>query len=169
MNYKRVIIIGKGGSGKDYLRKKLVHDGFKYCVSHTSRPIREGEIEGEDYYFVTEKYFHTVPFYETVVFNTWHYGTSIDEFKNSNLFIMTPSGLSKMSPEDRKQSYVIYIDINENTRRERLSGRRDADDVERRLRADELDFENFYDFDHIITNPNFGLDELQVIKKRIDG
>jgi guanylate kinase len=169
MDYERIVIIGKGGSGKDYLRKKLVQDGFRYCVSHTSRPIREGEIDGDDYYFVSEEYFYLVPFYEEVVFNTWHYGTSIEEFNNSNLFIMTPSGLSKMSPSDRKQSYVIYIDIDEDIRKERLSGRRDADDVERRLRADEMDFENFYDFDHIITNPNFGLEELEVIKKRTDG
>ena len=169
MDYERIVIIGKGGSGKDYLRKKLVQDGFRYCVSHTSRPIREGEIDGEDYYFVSEEYFYLVHFYEEVVFNTWHYGTSIEEFNNSDLFIMTPSGLSKMSPSDRKQSYVIYIDIDEDIRKERLSGRRDADDVERRLRADEMDFENFYDFDHIITNPNFGLEELEVIKKRTDG
>lgn len=155
MGYKRVIIIGKGGSGKDHLRKEMVSSGYRYCVSHTSRPIRPGEIEGEDYYFVDEEYFNPDYFYEMVTFNGWFYGTSIQEFQSSNLFIMTPSGLSKMLPQDREQSYVIYIDIDEDTRRERLSLRRDADDVDRRLRADESDFQNFCDFDHRITDPNF--------------
>lgn len=171
MGYNRIIIVGKGGSGKDYLRKEMVSAGYKYCVSHTSRPIRQGEIEGEDYYFVDEAYFRPDDFYEMVIFNEWFYGTSRREFRLSNLFIMTPSGIAKMLPADRKQSYVIYIDIDEDTRRYRLSQRRDADDVERRLKTDEFDFKNFSDFDHRITDPNFRFDEawIDLEKIKIDG
>mgnify|MGYP000954014175 CR=1 FL=1 len=50
---KRVIIVGKGGSGKDHLRKSLSEMGYKYCVSHTSRPPRQGEEGGVDYFFVS--------------------------------------------------------------------------------------------------------------------
>jgi len=171
MGYKRVIIVGKGGSGKDHLRKEMVSHGFKYCVSHTSRPIRQEEEDGVDYYFVDKEYFDSGVFYEKVVFNEWFYGTSMDEFNSANLFIMTPSGLAKMSEVDRKQSYVIYIDIDEETRRKRLLARRDADDVRRRLKADELDFGNFSNFDHRITDPDFrfeiGWIDLEKIK--IDG
>lgn len=171
MGYKRVIIVGKGGSGKDHLRKEMVSHGFKYCVSHTSRPIRQEEEDGVDYYFVDKEYFDSGVFYEKVVFNEWFYGTSMDEFNSANLFIMTPSGLAKMSEADRKQSYVIYIDIDEETRRKRLLARRDADDVRRRLKADELDFGNFSNFDHRITDPDFrfeiGWIDLEKIK--IDG
>ena len=171
MGYKRVIIVGKGGSGKDHLRKEMVSRGFKYCVSHTSRPIRQEEEDGIDYYFVDKEYFDSGSFYEKVVFNKWFYGTSMDEFNSANLFIMTPSGLAKMSEADRKQSYVIYIDIDEETRRKRLLARRDADDVERRLKADELDFGNFSNFDHRIIDPDFrfeiGWIDLEKIK--IDG
>ncbi len=171
MGYKRVIILGKGGSGKDHLRKEMVSHGFRYCVSHTSRPIREGEKEGEDYYFVDESHFSSDNFYEKVTFNGWFYGTSMTEFRLANLFIMTPSGLSKMSQKDRKQSYVIYLDIDENTRRDRLSKRRDADDVDRRLKADESDFWNFSDFDRIIKDPDFRfeLSWIELEKIKIDG
>lgn len=171
MGYKRIIIIGKGGSGKDHLRKEMVSHGFKYCVSHTSRPIREGEKEGEDYYFVDESHFSSGIFYEKVIFNGWFYGTSMEEFRSSNLFIMTPSGLAKMPRKDREQSHVIYLDIDEDTRRERLSKRRDADDVERRLKADEIDFGNFSDFDRIIKNPDFRfeLGWIDLEKIKIDG
>jgi guanylate kinase len=55
MSKKRVIIAGKGASGKDHLRKMMVEDGFNYCVSHTTRPMRSDEEEGIDYYFVKEE------------------------------------------------------------------------------------------------------------------
>ena len=36
-----------------------------------------------------------------------------------------------------------------------MSKRKDSDDVERRLEADRVDFENFINFDHIIDDPKF--------------
>jgi guanylate kinase len=157
---KRLIIVGKGGSGKDYMRKILELRGFKYCVSHTTRPPREGEINGKDYYFITEDeanrdFIEKGLFYEYVSFNDWIYGTSIDEFISSDLFIMTPSGLSSMEKLDREESFVVYLDIDEKTRRERLSSRNDADVLERRLGADREDFLKFSDFDARITDPFF--------------
>ena len=68
---------------------------------------------------------------------------------------MTPYGVSKIKPEDRKNSIVIYFDIPLEERRERLMKRSDAVSVDRRLEADEQDFENFTDFDIRITNSNF--------------
>lgn len=157
---KRLIIVGKGGSGKDHMRKILEDRGFRYCVSHTTRPPRIGESSGEDYYFISEEeaqrdYINKGLFYEHVSFNSWIYGTSMEEFKLSNLFIMTPSGLKSMNSEDREESFVVYLDIDEDTRRERLSRRNDADVLERRLAADKEDFSNFRDFDARITDPMF--------------
>jgi dephospho-CoA kinase len=65
---------------------------------------------------------------------------------------MTPKGISFLKKEDRKNSIVIYIEANEETRKNRLLERRDADDVERRIKADEKDFNDFNDFDLIINN-----------------
>ena len=161
---RRVILVGKGGSGKDHARKLLEDRGFRYCVSHTTRPPREGEIQGKDYHFINrDAAAHDFEvkglFYEYVIFNGWVYGTTKEEFLKSNLFIMTPSGIAKLLPEDRKESLIVYLDIDEETRRSRLLGRRDADSVERRLKADDEDFENFNDFDHRIVDPEFSIDE----------
>ena len=68
---------------------------------------------------------------------------------------MTPSGLSSMKPEDRIESFVVYLDIDESVRKERLSQRNDADKLERRLNADYLDFNDFTDFDERIEDPYF--------------
>lgn len=149
----KVIIAGKGGSGKDYLRKMLEEVGYTYCKSYTTRPIREGEENGKDYIFIEEK---DIPkeedLYESVYFNGWFYGTPKKEFQKSNLFIMTPKGISSLKEEDRKKSIIIYVNADEETRRIRMGERKDADDVERRIEADEQDFKNFNDFDITINN-----------------
>ena len=157
--HKRIILCGKAASGKDYIRKKLEEHGFKYAVSYTTRPRRDNEVHGVDYYFLTENEFKSMidqdGFYENISFNGWHYGTSNEQFFADDVFIMTPSGISKLEEDDRSKSFIIYFDIEESVRKERLSQRSDADTVDRRLEADAKDFENFTDFDIRITNPGF--------------
>ena len=161
---KRIILAGKGGSGKDHLRNLLVEKGFKYCISFTTRPKRPAEIEGDDYFFIDEKEFKEMidndSFIEYVNFNQWYYGTPKDQFQSSNVLIMTPSGIFKLSDEDRVQSFILFIDIDQETRRNRLSQRRDADAVERRIEADEKDFFEFSDYDAKIIDPNFTLENI---------
>ena len=163
---KRLIIVGKGGSGKDHLRKMLQDEGFRYCVSHTTRPPRKDETHVVDYFFISldsaiHEFILKEQFYEFVVFNGWLYGTSKEQFQRSNLFIMTPSGIAKLSPSDRKESLIVFLDIDEPIREHRLSMRKDSDDVRRRLEADFNDFKDFTDFDERITDPFFkNLDHL---------
>lgn len=156
----RIILCGKAASGKDHLRKILEGRGYKYGVSYTTRPPRNGEIDGIDYYFIEENEFKTMIeqkfFYEYVTFNEWYYGTSNSQFHlTDDVFIMTPSGISKLHAADRKNSFIIYIDIDIDIRRSRLALRSDADTVERRIEADENDFRNFTDFDIRLTDHNF--------------
>jgi guanylate kinase len=160
-NKSRIILCGKAASGKDHLRKTLEGRGFKYGVSYTTRPPRKGEIDGKDYFFLEENEFQTLIeqgfFYEHVTFNGWYYGTSKEQwFVNDDVFIMTPTGISKLHAADRKSSFIIYIDIPTEIRRERLTERNDnADSIERRLEADDNDFQNFTDYDIKITDHNF--------------
>lgn len=160
-NKSRIILCGKAAAGKDHLRKTLEGRGFQYGVSYTTRPPRKGEIDGKDYFFLEENEFQTLIeqgfFYEYVTFNEWYYGTSKEQwFVNDDIFIMTPTGISKLHAADRKSSFIIYIDIPTEIRRERLTERKDnADSIERRLEADNNDFQNFTDYDIKITDHNF--------------
>lgn len=156
----RIILCGKAASGKDHLRKILEGRGYRYGVSYTTRPPRDGEVDGRDYYFLEDNEFQTMVeqkfFYEYVSFNGWNYGTSNSQFHlTDDVFIMTPSGIGKLHAADRKNSFIIYIDIDIDIRRERLALRSDADTVERRIEADENDFANFTDFDIRLTDHNF--------------
>jgi guanylate kinase len=156
---RRIIIAGKGASGKDYLRKILSDCGFRYSVSHTTRPIRKGEVDGEDYYFIPEKQaldmIERGSFIEHTNFNGWIYGTSEAEFFESDLFILTPSGISQLSEKNREESFIIYLDLEEDLRRERMRMRNDADNVERRISADEDDFYLFSNYDLRIKDTDF--------------
>lgn len=156
----RIILVGKAASGKDYLRKRLESRGFKYAVSYTTRPPRPGEVEGKDYIFISEEKFQEMidkdEWYEWVSFNGWKYGTSRDQFEEDDLFIMTPSGIAHISEDERKKSFIIYLDVDQEERRVRLSQRiMPGDSVDRRIEADELDFRNFDNYDVRITNGDF--------------
>lgn len=157
----KIILVGKAASGKDHMRKVMEGRGFIYGISYTTRPPREGEIDGRDYYFMSKKDFEERIennfWYEWVEFNGWYYGTSYQQFKEQcNLFIMTPKGISHINPIDRKECTIIYLDMPIEVRRKRLEEREmPGDSLDRRIEADERDFANFTDFDIQINNHNF--------------
>ena len=165
MSNTRIILIGKGGSGKDFFKSFLKQKGYILDVSHTSRPAREGEVHGEDYIFVEKDHFESSieigRFYEYAFFNNNYYGTTNRSWHNSDIFIMETEGLSKVSDADLANSIVVYFDIDEDVLRSRLEARSDSNDtVERRIERDKIDFKNFNGFDIRVTNPEYDPEEL---------
>lgn len=154
---KRLIIVGPGGSGKDVLRKRLEKKGFRHSVSCTSRPMREGEMDGVDYHFKEDSFFLENPekFIELEKFNGWYYGTTHAEFLKSDVFVITPGGVNNLPKDVIENSFIIYINPSEEIRRKRMNLRKDADSTERRISADRMDFENFDIFDVQIKNEDF--------------
>jgi guanylate kinase len=158
----RIIIVGRGGSGKDYLRKKLQSRGIKYQISYTTRPPRPGEVNGVDYHFITpeeaDRMAKDGEWYEAIQFNGWTYGTSKKQFydEQTGVLVMTPSGLQHVSAEDRKTSFVIYINPPADIIEQRLRKRdMPGHTVEERIAADNLQFADFKDYDIMIENPYF--------------
>jgi len=157
----KVILIGKAAAGKDHMRKVLEGRGFTYGTSYTTRPPRAGEIDGQDYYFISKKDFQVFAdsnfWYEYVEFNGWFYGTSYEQFQNTcDLFVMTPKGVEAINTIDRKNCTIIYLDIPLDIRKKRLEERGDLNDkIQRRIDADEVDFAGFSDYDIVVNNSNF--------------
>lgn len=160
---KKIILVGKAGSGKDFFRDFL-KGREPLDVSYTTRPKRIGEIEGYTYNYISKEEFLKMKkegkFLEAVNFNNWWYGTSNTNWDSSTVFIMTPSGTKHIPKEDRDNCIIIYFDIPIEIRRKRLSKRSDSDKVERRILADEEDFKNFKDFNTKETDPLFNCEEL---------
>lgn len=161
---KKILIVGKSASGKDYLIEFLKDKGLKRSISYTTRPIRENEIEGETYNYVSEHKFEDMILHGELIeyhkFNSWYYGNTIIDFNEKDVFIKTVYGIEQIQ-KYRSECFVIYIDINLETRRKRLFNRKDSNDsIERRIEADEKDFENFSDFDMRIIIPDYNPEEI---------
>ncbi len=156
-----IIVIGGGGSGKDYLRKKFENRGFKQGVHHTTRPKRDSEVEGEDYYFIDEKSFQEMisnnHFIEYSIHNNWFYGLTYDEFENCDLLVLSMKSYFKYPAELKDKSFKIFLDIPEDVRRGRLSMRNDVDSVDRRIGVDDDDLRkiDIKEFDLVIKNSDF--------------
>jgi len=164
-SYDRLIICGKSGSGKDYLVDHLTSFNYDRNVSVTTRPPRDGEKDGIDYHFLSDKEYDEKEmageFFSSLTFNNWKYGTLLSEWRTKKVFIMTPSGINNLSKKDRVSSYVIYLDISSEVRLCRLAKRQCADNVDRRMKADEMDFADFTNWDAVITNPQFNPKTIQ--------
>jgi guanylate kinase len=166
---KRIILVGKAASGKDFFKDYLVRTGKKPSISHTTRPMRCGEINGETYHFVTEdKFLEMVDndeFFEYKDFNGWSYGTSREEVFESEVFIFTPSGVRSLNDKFIKDSVVVYFDIDAETRLKRLKERSDSETIKRRMNSDFNDFIDFKRFDLRITSPEYSC---AIVKTIID-
>lgn len=161
---KKILIVGKSASGKDYLIEYLKGKGLKRSVSYTTRPIRENEIDGITYHYVSKDRFETMIDRNELIeyhnFNDWYYGNTIKDFNEKDVFIKTVYGINQIK-DYREECFIIYIDIDSETRRQRLLNRKDSNDsIDRRIEADEKDFENFGDFDMRISTPNYDPQEI---------
>ena len=156
----KIAIVGAAATGKDYLRKRMMDRGMVYGVSCTTRLPREGEVHGKDYYYLTTEEFDNLiennQFAEWQEFNGWKYGLTKDEFERCDVMILNAEAVTLLEQDYRNRVFVIYLDIPEEIRRERLGERNDKNDsTDRRILADNEQFRNFLDFDCKITNENF--------------
>jgi guanylate kinase len=158
----KIILVGPAASGKDYIRKKLVNKSKEFCYSikYTTRPIRDDEEDGKDYFFISEKEFkellQTRFFIEYSVYRDRYYGTAKIAWETCNLFIMTPDGLSQLQERvDLSNTLILYFNTEYGIRSQRLIERNDTDSAIRRLEADYLDFKDFNIFDIQIKNSDF--------------
>lgn len=165
---EKLVISGKSGSGKDFLLRELKKVGLSPSVKITTRPKREFEVEGINYHFKTQDDFKKISESNGLIVSQeflndkgdiWNYGISVEDFSNNQVFIMTPGEISQIDPENRKNCFVVYLDIDRDIRESRLLTRNDLNDsVKRRLNSDELDFLKFTDYDLRITDPYFDTD-----------
>ena len=160
---EKVIILGKSGSGKDFLMRKLTGKGLKPCLKWTTRPQRKFEKNGVTYNFVddseflqsiNENKFLTYQEFEVTPDDSdaekWYYGVTTNEFESSQVMIMTPGEFKDITEEQRKGCFVVYLDIDRKIRESRLLTREDKNDsIKRRLDSDEIDFSGFTDCDFL--------------------
>jgi guanylate kinase len=174
---EKLIIIGKSGSGKDYMVRQMSKKGLLAGIKTTSRPQRKGEVQWETYEFVATWTFTEMIENDDFLVRqefvvtpadrdpeTWHYGLTKKEFDRAQAFIMTPAELLMLDVETRKGCFVVYLDIDRKIREERVLRRRDMNDsIKRRMDADDEDFKEFNktgDYDLRVTDEDFNADDV---------
>ena len=156
-------LMGKSSSGKDTMFKKLIEDktlGLKTIVGYTTRPMREGERDGVEYFFVDEEKMLLLEAEGKVIerrsYNTvhgiWSYFTVDDGQVNLDsddkyLLIGTLESYEKVRNYYGKEYLVpLYISVDDGLRLQRALDRERQQDKPkfaemcRRFLADEADF-----------------------------
>ena len=152
-------LMGKSSTGKDTIGKHLLKTmDLKNIVLYTTRPIREGELHGREYYFVNDDEFKELEtsgkVIEKRVYNTihgdWTYATvdsNIDLENNNYLVLNTLIGYEKLVNYYGKDTVIpLYIWVDLNTRIDRAFTREEQEknpkyrEICRRFIKDEEDF-----------------------------
>ena len=154
-------VMGKSSSGKDTVYKKMLerHPWFRTIVPYTTRPIREGERDGVEYFFVDEERLREMQESEQVIevrsYNTrcgiWTYFTAddgqIDLDAHDYLVIGTLVSYRALREYfGEKKLIPVYIEVDDGLRlaraveRERRQAEPKYTELCRRFLADEEDF-----------------------------
>lgn len=155
-------ILGKSSSGKDTIYKRILEYeelGLKTLVLYTTRPLRLGEVNGREYWFVTkeqmEEYQREQKIIEMREYHTmygeWYYFTIKDDqinLKEYNYLMHTTleSYENLMKYYGEENLVPLYIEVEDGIRLERaLKRERKQDNPKyaemcRRFLADERDF-----------------------------
>ena len=157
---KVLALFGESGAGKDTIQHWLewyLKDTVHGIVSYTTRPQRNYEVEGRDYYFIsTNEFFNQIEdnkILEFTRFNNWYYGTSINELKKDkiNIGVFNPQGIrSLLTHSDIIEVLPVWIKANDKQRLLRSLKRENCPnctEICRRFLADQKDFQKI-DFEY---------------------
>lgn len=151
--YKIIAVMGQAGAGKDSFVHALIagnyFPGAKEIVSCTTRPIREHEVDGVNYHYLTNEEFADQvvngDMLEATVFNNWCYGTSIKNLDENalNIGVFNPEGVEILQESNNIDLTVVYILAGDKVRLLRQLNREenpDCNEIVRRFGTDKKDF-----------------------------
>jgi len=176
---KLYIIAAPSGAGKTSLVKQLLVEvaDLAVSVSHTTRRIRPGEIDGQDYYFVSVADFQAMleqqAFLEHAQVFANLYGTAqqtVEENLNNGLDVILEidwqgaQQIKKLLP-DSISIFILPPSTAVLQQRLRNRGQDDEHTIERRMRDAVAEIRHYDEFDYLVVNNVFeeALTELKSI------
>jgi len=163
------IVAAPSGAGKTSLVNALVAQqaDIALSISHTTRAARAGEVDGKDYFFVTQQQFIAMQgegaFLESATVFDHSYGTSsdsvFDQLKAGTDVILE---IDWQGAEQVRRNYpdsasVFILPPSKSALEQRLRGRGQDDDsvIARRMRDAENEISHYIEFDYLIVNDDF--------------
>jgi guanylate kinase len=158
------VISGPSGCGKSTLVRRVLAglDGVRFSVSHTTRDKRESEVEGKDYYFISQDRFLRMvskhAFVEWAIVHGAYYGTSKRELtKHKNLDVILDIDVQGAAQVKKKVATAVFIFILPPSFRElrrRIEERSldSATAIRKRLATAKKEVRSYTAFDYIVVN-----------------
>jgi guanylate kinase len=159
------------GAGKTTIARDLLNreiPNMHFSISATTRPIRQGEIDGLDYNFVTKEKFEDMIINQELlecaeIHGKYYYGTPKkpvrDAITNGEDIIMTIDiqGVKSLREIPWIQGNLVTIFIippsfKEIEKRLLKRGRETKEQIKNRLKTAEEEIKNLYNYDYIILN-----------------
>ena len=166
MNAFLIILSAPSGTGKTTIARALVQqrDDVVFSISATTRPPREGEVDGRDYYFLDrptfERRIQGHEFLEWAEYGDHLYGTlheEIDRIMRTGRHVILDietvgARMVRQSTTNVVSVFILPPSGEELVRR--LRGRRTEDDLvlARRLRRAVEEIEEAVEYDYIVVN-----------------
>ncbi len=172
------VLSAASGTGKSSLAHALAErdDGIVLSISHTTRPQREGETTGYDYYYVTDHIFHEMveqhQFLEYAKVFDHYYGTSkvaVEERllggKDVLLEIDWQGARAVRSAMSCVSIFLLPPSLSALESRLIKRGRDPRHVVTQRLAGASGDIAHYKEFDYLVVNQDFecALNELRAI------
>jgi guanylate kinase len=163
-----VIVSSPSGAGKTTLTRRLLaehRDNLEFSVSHTTRAMRPGEVEGRDYHFVTPERFEEMvrahEFAEHAFVHQNRYGTAqapveaaLSRGKDMIFDVDWQGGaaLSARWPQDSLKIFILPPDLETLSNRLRQRATDAPEIIERRLHNAIGELQHYDEYPHLIVN-----------------
>ena len=150
--YNIIALIGESGSGKDRtMQAVLAADPTLHeIISCTTRPMRQGEKHGVDYFYYTPEQFGQKvldgEMLECTVFNDWFYGTSYESLRSDNVInigVFNPTGIESLLNHPNCNVIIFLIKADDKIRLLRQLNRVKDPDVKEIIRRFQADYNDF--------------------------
>lgn len=163
------IVAAPSGGGKT----SLVNDAVKkipnleISISHTTRPMRQGEDNGKDYFFISEREFNDMiaqnEFVEYAHVFDYFYATSWGQIENrlkkgmDVILDIDWQGAQQIKNRFKDAISIFIIPPSLESLRERLLARQRDDNktIENRMHKAQDELEHYKEFDYLIVNDDF--------------
>lgn len=177
-----LVLSGPSGAGKSSLIKKIFNDiGDSYfSISTTTRPIREGEVDGVHYHFVSIEEFkadiENELFLEYALVHGNYYGTSIKNVKEAlhagklvlfDIDVQGNTAINNRLGDITTSVFITPPTLSELKKRLEARSTDEEEVIERRIKMAKREVQRISEYDYLIINDDLdeAADLLRLIAK----